>query len=157
VGSIQFTIGHQHKYFPSILGHLEIPQVNKHAYIPNNIRLNNMNCYLWTREIHTVRKMKIIVYTKRIINKSLGRPKNLLHLKVWSAIRQGICRCAICHNTYKSSKIIRPLGPFQQKFIPIKSMTKWTPLQVLFIRCRLFESLNIIGRRHCVHTITAIP
>ncbi len=71
-----------------------------HAYIPNNIRLNNKNCYLWTREIHTVRRMKIIVCTRRIINESFGRPKNLLPLKVRSVIRKGRCRCAIYHNNY---------------------------------------------------------
>jgi hypothetical protein len=33
--------------------------------------------------------MRIIVCTKRIINRLFGRPKNLLPLKVWSMIRKG--------------------------------------------------------------------
>jgi hypothetical protein len=31
-----------------------------------------------------VKMMKIIAYTKRIINRSFGRPKNLLPPEVWS-------------------------------------------------------------------------
>jgi hypothetical protein len=47
-------------------------------YIPNNIRLNNRNYYLWTKKIHMVKTMKIILYTKRAVNGLPGRPKNLL-------------------------------------------------------------------------------
>jgi hypothetical protein len=34
------------------------------------------------KTIHMVKMMKIIVYTKRIISESLGRPKNLLPFEV---------------------------------------------------------------------------
>jgi hypothetical protein len=30
VGNIQYTTGHQHKYFPSTLGHLKIEKVANH-------------------------------------------------------------------------------------------------------------------------------
>jgi len=44
----------------------------------NNIGLNIKNCYLWTKEIHTIKMMKIIVYTKRIID---APPNSLLDPK----------------------------------------------------------------------------
>jgi hypothetical protein len=34
------------------------------------------------KEIHTIRMMKIMVYTRRIINGSFGKPKNLFPFKV---------------------------------------------------------------------------
>jgi hypothetical protein len=49
------------------------------------------------KEIHMVRMMKIIVYTKRTINELLGRPKNLLPLKVRNAIKEGKSKRVICH------------------------------------------------------------
>jgi len=36
-----------------------------------------------------VRTMKIIVYTRRTINGSLGKPKNLSPLKVQNMIKEG--------------------------------------------------------------------
>jgi hypothetical protein len=47
-----------------------------------------------------VKMMRIVVYTKRTINGSLGRPKNLLHLKVQNAIKEGKSKHAICHNNH---------------------------------------------------------
>jgi hypothetical protein len=52
------------------------------------------------REIYIVRMMIIIVCTKRTMNGSLGRPKNLLPLEVWSRIRKGRSRSVICHNNH---------------------------------------------------------
>ncbi len=43
-----------------------------HAYIPNNSRLNSRNCYLWMREIHMVKTMRIILCIRRTINESLN-------------------------------------------------------------------------------------
>jgi hypothetical protein len=43
-----------------------------------NIGLSIKNCYLWMREIHMVKMMKIIVYTKRIID---APPNSLLNPK----------------------------------------------------------------------------
>ncbi len=51
-------------------------------YIVHNIGFSNKNGYSWTKKIHMVRTMGIIVSIKRTINKSLGRPKNLFPLKV---------------------------------------------------------------------------
>jgi hypothetical protein len=91
-----------------------------HAYIFYNIGLSSKNCYSWTREIHMVRTMRIIVCTRRTINRSLGKPKNLLPFKVQSVIKEGRSRSVICHySIYWSSRIIRLLSPLQQKFIPI--------------------------------------
>jgi hypothetical protein len=53
--------------------------------------------------------------------------------------------------------ITRPLGPPQQKFIPIMSMISWTPSQVLSVQHRLFESPNVIVRRNYVKTSAMIP
>jgi hypothetical protein len=47
-----------------------------------------MNYYSRTRKIHTIKTMKIIVYTKRTINGSLDRSKNLLPLEVQNVIRE---------------------------------------------------------------------
>jgi hypothetical protein len=38
------------------------------------------------KKINMIRIMKIIVYTKRIISRFFGRPKNLFPFKVQSAI-----------------------------------------------------------------------
>jgi hypothetical protein len=40
------------------------------------------NCYSSMRKFHMVKTMIIILYTKRIINESLGKPKNLFPLKM---------------------------------------------------------------------------
>jgi len=50
------------------------------------------------REIHTIKTMKIIVYTKRTISGSLGKPKNPLPFKVWNVIKEGRFKCVICQN-----------------------------------------------------------
>jgi hypothetical protein len=42
------------------------------------------------REICMVRMMRIIVYTRRTIGGSLGRPKNLFPFEVWSIIKKGL-------------------------------------------------------------------
>jgi len=49
------------------------------------------------------------------------------------------------------------MSPPQQQFIFIKSMTKWTPSQILSIQCRLFESPNIIIRCHYIKISVMIP
>jgi hypothetical protein len=69
-----------------------------HAYILENIGLKNNNYYSWTREVHKVMMMRIIVCTKRTISKSFGKPKNLLALKVWNATKEGRSGCVICHD-----------------------------------------------------------
>ncbi len=46
-----------------------------HAYIFVNIRFSNKNDYLLTKEMHIVRTMEIIVYTKRTLSGSLVDPK----------------------------------------------------------------------------------
>jgi hypothetical protein len=89
---------------------------------------------------------------KRIISKSLGRPRNFSTLKVQYVICEGQSIRVICHYCDKSSKITWPSGPLQQQFIPIRTMTKWTTLQVLSIQCRLFESTNVVIRRYYVQT-----
>jgi len=96
------------------------------------------------KKIHTIKMMGIIVYTRRTISRSIGRRKTLLSLEVWKAICERWPRHVICHGCCKSSKITRPLGPPQQKFIPIKSMTTWTTLQELSIQCRLFKNMNVV-------------
>ncbi len=101
-----------------------------------------------------VTTMRIIVCTKRIVSKSLGKPKNLLPFEMWSAIKKGRSRSVIFHNNCQSSRITRPLGLL---FIPVRSMTNWTPLQILSIQCRLFESMNVIVRHCCVQTNVVIP
>jgi hypothetical protein len=63
---------------------------------------------------------------------------------------EGWPRHVICKNQHKSSIIIRPSNHLQQQFILTRSMTKWTTLQVLCIRCKLFESTNVIIRHCCV-------
>jgi hypothetical protein len=45
-----------------------------------------------------VKTIRIIVYTKRIISRSFGRPKNLLPLKVQIVIREGKFEHVIYHN-----------------------------------------------------------
>ncbi len=104
-----------------------------------------------------IKTMKIIVCTKRIVRKLLSKSKNLFPLKVQSAIREGRSRHVICQNSYQFNRIIGLLGPPQQIIIPIKSMTKCTPSQVLFIQCKLFESPNIIIRHYYVQTNATIP
>jgi hypothetical protein len=51
------------------------------VYIVHNIGFNSKNGYSWMREIHMVKMMGIIVSIGRIINRSLGRPKNLFSFK----------------------------------------------------------------------------
>jgi hypothetical protein len=53
------------------------------VYIVHNIGFNNRNNYSWKKEIHMVKTMGIIINVKRIISRSLGRPKNLSSLEVW--------------------------------------------------------------------------
>ncbi len=60
-----------------------------HAYILDNIGFNNRNGYTWMKEIHMVKMMGIIVYPRRTINMSLGKPKNLFTFEVWKAIYEG--------------------------------------------------------------------
>jgi len=93
--SVVFTFGFVVK---SIKEFRSVPQL-LHAYIPNNIGLNNMNYYSWTRKIHMVKTMIIIVSTKRTINKSLNKPKNFLPFEVRNAIEEGRSKCVICHNS----------------------------------------------------------
>jgi hypothetical protein len=45
-----------------------------------------------------VRTMRIIVYIRKTISGSLGKPKNLLPLKVWNVIKEGRSTHVICHN-----------------------------------------------------------
>jgi hypothetical protein len=45
-----------------------------------------------------VKTIKIIVYTKRTINRSLGRSKNLLPLEAQNMIKEGRSKLVICHN-----------------------------------------------------------
>jgi hypothetical protein len=52
------------------------------------------------RKIHTVKMMIIIVYNKRTMNWLLGKPKNLLPLKVQSVIREGRSRHIVYHNNH---------------------------------------------------------
>jgi hypothetical protein len=123
-----------------------------HVYIVHNIKFNIWNGYSWTRKIHKIKTMGIIVIGKKTISRLLGRPKNLFTLKVWYAICEGWFRRVICHCCDKSSKIIQPPAPPQQQFIPIWTIIKWTTLQVLSIQCRLFESTNVAVRYCCVQT-----
>jgi hypothetical protein len=74
-----------------------------HASIPNNIGFSSSNFYSWMKKIHTIRMMKIILYTKRTISRSLGRPKNLLPFEVQNMIRKGKSKHVICHNSHTSS------------------------------------------------------
>jgi hypothetical protein len=57
-----------------------------------------MNYYSWLKEIHKVRTMRIIFYTKRVINGTLGRPKNLLPFKVHNIIKEGRSKHVISLN-----------------------------------------------------------
>jgi hypothetical protein len=47
-----------------------------------------MNYYSRRKQIHMIRTMRIIVYTKRTISGLLDRPKNLLPLKVQNMIKE---------------------------------------------------------------------
>jgi hypothetical protein len=109
------------------------------------------------REIHTIKIMKIIVYTKRTINELLGKPKNLLPLEVQSVIREGRSKRKFATIAISLTKSLNYWALLNKKIIPIRSMTKWTPSQILSIQCRLFESLNVIIRHHCVQTNVVIP
>jgi hypothetical protein len=91
--------------------------------MPIFLIINNMNYYSWMKKIHMVRMMIIIVCTWKTINGSLGKPKNLLPLKVQNAIREGKSGHVICHSNLWFNRITRLLGPPQQQFIPIMSMT----------------------------------
>jgi hypothetical protein len=102
-----------------------------HAYILDNIGFNSGKSYMRMKEIPMVKMMGIIVYPRRTINGSLGKPKNLFTLEVWKAIYEGWPKCVICHIHHKSNTITKPSGLPQQQFIPNKSMTRWNTLQVL--------------------------
>jgi hypothetical protein len=52
------------------------------------------------REIHMVKMMRIIVYIRKTMNRSFGRPKNLLPFKVRNAIREGKSEHIICHTNH---------------------------------------------------------
>ncbi len=42
----------------------------------------NMNNYSWTKKIHMIKMMGIIVYIKRTINKLFDKPKNLFAFEI---------------------------------------------------------------------------
>ncbi len=128
-----------------------------HEYIFHNIWFSSRIGYSWTREIHTIGTMGIIISTRRTINMSFGKPKNLFFFEVQKVICERWPRHVIFHNYRKFSKITQPLGPPQQQFIPIRSMTRWTTLQVLSIQCKLFESTNVIIGHHYVWSSVAFP
>jgi hypothetical protein len=71
MGNVQYTINHQHKYFPSTPGHLKIVKLMNHwnqmvvveRILLHKIKFKSQNKYPWTRKIHTIKRMGIFVCT----------------------------------------------------------------------------------------------
>ncbi len=122
MGNVQYTINHQHKYFPSTPGHFKIVKLMNHwnqmvvveHILLHKIKFKSQNKYPWTRKIHTIKRMGIFICTYNTINKSFGRPKHLFSFKMHKVICERWPRCEICHNGYKFGRITWFLCPLQQ-------------------------------------------